>query len=214
MNNQIMCFCTCSINDKEHYLQNIKKWKNQILENFENVDLKVFSDGIIEQKIDGVEIISLQPTLGRKTSGCFPGWKRSFREACKYFLNSNYKYLWHIENDILINKEKHDSVNNIKSYLMKQGLYTSHAQPYGFLQTAFMILNDKKFLEEMVEFYEDENNLNENIMFENSKMSKYQCEIPFKSIRFDSPRLREKAKHNTKQYDYFAQYKYNGKYIS
>ena len=211
-NNQILCFCTCSKNNKEHYLKNIKHWRNQILSNFDNIDLVVFSDGTIEQQIDNVKIINLEPCLGRPTAGGghFPGWKRSFIQACKYFLNNNYKYFWHIENDIKLNIEfNKDCINNIKSYLYSDGLYISFCKQYSFLQSAFMILNDKTFIKQMIEFYNFNQILNETVCFEASKLRMGNWNIVFNSMRLQNQFFVNIAKKDLSKFDYFAQWNYD-----
>lgn len=211
-NNQILCFCTCSKNNKEHYLKNIKHWRNQILSNFDNIDLVVFSDGTIEQQIDNVKIINLEPCLGRPAacSGHFPGWKRSFIQACKYFLNNNYKYFWHIENDIKLNIEfNKDCINNIKSYLYSDGLYISFCKQYSFLQSAFMILNDKTFIKQMIEFYNFNQILNETTCFEASKLRMGNWNIVFNSMRLQNQFFVNIAKKDLSKFDYFAQWNYD-----
>ena len=66
-----------------------------------------------------------------------------------------------------------------------------------------MIMNDRKFVEEVSSFYDDEKNIHQNILFERSKIDKYKFDYVFNSIRLeDQNRYLEAIKG---RYDYFAQ---------
>lgn len=108
-----------------------------------------------------------------------------------------------------INVENPNAINKIKYYLTKNDLYTSWAYPCEFQETAFMILNDKLFIETIMKFYENMNNINENLMFEESLIAKTNFQKPFNSIRLHTEKERTKALNNINYYDYFAQYNWD-----
>lgn len=209
--NEIMVFCTGAQNNGEHYVENINKWKTELLTLFNNVDLKVFVDGNLPE-IDNVEVINNNPILGRITpdGGNFPGWKRSFVTALKYFINSNYKYLVHIENDVKINTNKLNNVETLQKYFQTDGLYISFSHEYHFLESAFMILNDKQFVQELINFYSIQQNINENACFEISKLRQGKCNVVFESIRIEDNLQRiNKILQNPTKYTFYTQYNWN-----
>lgn len=213
--NEILVFCTCAKNNKEHYLNNIKYWRDQLLNNFNNIDLKVFSDGQIQQKIQNVQIIGFQPVFGRDwKKGTFAGWKRSFIQACKYYLNSEYKYFVHIQNDVKFNNVyKLDSIKNIRRYLTMQGLYISQCNQHCFLQSAFMILNDRQFLKQMIQFYDQNKILTQTACFQVSKLKSGNWNKVFQSVRVECDRYTKTANANKQKYDFFCQWNWENPQI-
>ena len=192
--NNLLIACTCAENNAQLYLARIKKWYQQ-LKNIQ-ADFAVFVDGKIDipNDIQNISFYNLMPKLGRKTLDNFPGWKRSFKEELLYA--KKYDYFVHIENDVYI-----QNLDKIISYFYKPGYYMSYSNRYHFPESNLMILNDKYQNQKLIDFYSIDENLHENITFEQQLKKLIQYNIVFTSDRIEGKKDRIKA-----EYDFLCQY--------
>ncbi|MBR4316829.1 MAG: hypothetical protein IKP65_07715 [Alphaproteobacteria bacterium] len=183
-NNRIFCFCTCAEKHHEIYLKRIENWYH-MLKNFnEDIDFFVANDGKISadelNNLNNVNItfFNFTPILGRITCGNFPGYRRSFGQMMNEALNRGYDYVIHIENDVqVINFDK------IRPYLRKKGLYASFNQRYNFIESAFLILNDKNAIETLRDMLNDKTSLYSEVYFEHQLQKMLNFNYPFISYR-------------------------------
>ena len=197
----LMIWCTCAEDNKRKYLKRVAHWYEQINTVFGKFkpDCYVFVDGVIaeQDKIAGPIFVNLTPKLGRSSVDVFPGWKRSLKAALQH--GRAYKYVIHIENDVkILNTDK------IFQYMKEPGMYVGVCKKYGFIETAFMILNDRDVNRRIVAHYSDENNLYEHEFAEEviSRIAGKAC-----NLVFDTDRMEDPDRFNP-NYDFVCQYAY------
>ena len=200
-----MIFCTCSEVNQDIYLDRVKHWKDQFCDI--DADLWVFVDGtiqrdkIIEYGLQKLTFVMFDDSLGRDNSKqcMFPGWKRSFKEA---LIRSNeYKYVTHIESDVLIKNK-----DTLKHYINKPGYYAGYSKVYGFMETAIMILNNKSYNDQIINYLTPQN-INKNEVIEHVLAALFNWNIVFNGERF------ENDVHRIKQdMDYVSQHDWYNKY--
>lgn len=201
-----MIWCTCAENNKLLYLKKISEWYKQAKFIFNEYDVNyyVFVDGEVTEedknKIDknllNIKFINLLPKLGRKSLIKFQGWKRSFKTALQY--GRKYDCVLHIQNDVkILHNEK------ILHYITKPGYYVGYCKTYSFVETAFMILNDKEINEKFIEHYSTPQSFYQNevfeVTFQNIAKGKYQ-------LVFETDRMEGHLQKFNPNYDYICQY--------
>lgn len=199
-NNRIFCFCTCAEKHQDVYLKRIKHWYQMLKDFNEDIDFFVANDGKIEkEKLEfltdiNITFFNLTPSLGRISCGNFPGYRRSFCQMMGEALNRGYNYVIHVENDVqIINYDK------IKPFLKEEGLYASFNYCYNFIESAFLIINDKKSIETLYNMFNDKINLYDNIYFEHQIQRVLKFNYPFISYRKNEQNTIENA-------DFICQY--------
>lgn len=173
-------------------------WYDQVSEIFKDYDADyfVFVDGVVDFKYKSLNVVNIKPHIGRSSNSIFQGWKRSFRYALEF--GRNYDYILHIQNDVkILHTEK------IFQYLTKPGYYIGHCKLHNFVQTAFMILNDKELNQKFIEHYSKVQNLYQNIIFE--FVYQYFANEKYKVV-FETDRLQRPGRFN-QNYDFVCQYK-------
>lgn len=200
----LMIWCTCAENNKEHYLHNVEQWYKQVKLLFDEYkpDYLVFVDGTITQEeankpeFAGLTFVCLTPKLGHRGVGRFDGWRRSFKSALE--MSRMYNHCLHIENDVKI---LHTA--KIFEYIEEDGFFVGWCKMCGFVETAFMILNDKDVNERILKFYSDERNmLGENIPERVvQEIARQDCKLVFETDRVEGNPNRFNP-----NYDYVCQY--------
>ena len=203
---KLMIWCTCAEDNKVIYLKKVSKWYKQVKSIFSNLDpdYYCFVDGEVteEDKINidkdllNLNFVNLLPKLGRTSIIKFQGWKRSFKTALEY--GRNYDYLIHIENDVKILNTK-----NILEYATKPGYYLGHCKTYGFVETAFIILNNKELNQKFIEHFPNNQSFYQNDVFEftfqHIAKDKYQ-------LVFETDRIEGHSEKINANYDYVCQF--------
>lgn len=178
MTSKFAIFCTAAEKDQEKYIARVLHWYDMLWPVFKNdTDFFCFSDGALSSppSRERLRFISFFPALGRKSINVFPGYKRSFGEALRML--EDYEFVMLIENDVKIL-----NFNRVLEFREKPGLYSSIDKKWSFIETGFMILNDREQRKKMKEHFLSEDGINEDTLFE-STLSKYPFEYVFQSRR-------------------------------
>lgn len=203
--NDLMIFCTCSEINKEYYLKRVLNWYNQLNQYINFIPVKpefyVFTDGYIstsdinkiDKKLNNIHWINNLPILGRQNIWIFPGWKRSFQKALE--LGNQFKYLVHIESDILLLQPQ-----KIINYFLKPGYYCGWCNTHKFIESSLMILNDKNNNNILINRYSQQKFLNEKIDFERNLMKMFNW-----NIIFNGDRIEGNKKRFNPNYDFIGQ---------
>ena len=194
MNHDLLIFCTAAEKDSDIYRRRVERWRDQ----FKGVDadLMCVTDGKFP-KIDGVEIIAIQPALGRPSpdSHVFPGWKRSFAEGIMQGIG--YKHLAHVENDVaILNMDKFLKVAT------SQGVHCGWTCIYNFVESAILVLNDKDVACDLAHYVA-------NRLYENRTAESIVFQICTPQISFDGERCEGHCERIKSGHDYIAQYDYD-----
>ncbi len=185
-------FATCAENNQEYYIDRVITWYNLYYPKFgQNTDFYIFVDGQLTTvpQLDGCEFIQLTPKLGRSSIVKFEGYKRSFAEALKFL--QDYEFITLCETDVrLCNFDK------LEEYRFKNGLFSSIDERHHFIETAFMILNDKNARLKMMQYFLQ--NYDKDELFEFYFQYNYNFNYVFTSIR-------DEGLIPNKNYDYICQ---------
>lgn len=162
-NNKCAIFCTCAETNQKYYISRIEKWY-AMLKDIPDTDLFCCVDGNIIEDIpaylrEKIHFIELCPSLGRSSVLKFEGFKRSFGFMMDYL--KGYEFVSHVESDIKI-----INIDKFKKYQITPGLFSAICEKYGFLESAFLILNDKNYRQFLFERYSQKVNIEENNIFE------------------------------------------------
>lgn len=200
-----MIFCTCAETNQDIYLDRVKHWKSQFYDI--DADLWVFVDGTISNDqitkygLQDLTFVMFDNVLGRDNSKhcMFPGWKRSFKEAL--IRSKEYKYVAHIESDVFIKNK-----DTLKQYITKPGYYTGYSNVYRFMETAIMILNEKSYNDQIINYLTTQNIYKDEVI-EHVLSELFNWNVVFKGERF------ENNIHRIKQdMDYISQHDWHNKY--
>ena len=199
----LMIWCTCAEANKACYLLRVAAWHRQLESLFRDrdPDYFVFVDGEVSEKdlagfggeLSGIRFVNITPALGRASCAVFPGWKRSLSHALA--VGRDYRHIHHDENDVAI---LHAS--KIREYLDREGYYAGLCKTYGFMESALMILNDKRQNETLIRHYSSECNLKEDLFFE--IIAPVLCK--FRMV-FDTDRFEGRPERCKQEYDYICQ---------
>lgn len=130
----------------------------------ESVDLFLYNDGPASAALDlkGAKLVTFEQALGRQDVWIFPGWKRSFSAAVGQ-LGEKYKYLAHIESDLIIlDAGRAEFLQHLRSAGYRTG-YTRH---FHFIETGLQILNSKRSRKFFVQRYDNPAALTKSERFE------------------------------------------------
>jgi hypothetical protein len=205
-NSELMIFCTSAEVNFDKYLQNINNWYAMLDMVHDAADFYVGVDGKIPKNIElnkNINFIEFLPKYGLGDiphAKNFAGWKRTYIEMLKMAIEKDYKYVVHIENDVLVlNWEK------IKPLFYTSGLFSSKDSRYGFIESAFQILNDISAIKPIIDYYSNEENFFKSEGFEHLLQSKCNFNYCLNSIRVEGHFPVDKNSTQCKQYDFLAQ---------
>ena len=200
----LMIWCTCAETHKEVYLHRVEQWYKQVRVLFEGYkpDYYVFVDGMLTEQdtnrpeFIGITFICLTPRLGFRGVGRFDGWRRSLKAALEF--SRMYNHCVHIESDVKILHTE-----NIFKYIKEDGFFAGLCKMCNFVETAFMILNDKEVNEKIIAYYSDEKNMlgyniPEQVVW---ILAKNDCKLVFQTDRIEGNPNRFNP-----NYDYVCQY--------
>ena len=198
MQNQGIVFCTSYMDkDPDRYSQWAKYYQKCFLPY--GIDLLMVDDGSKEFKIPNVEIINLQPHLGRESTFVMTGWKRSFFHGLNYAVEKNYKYISHIESDLWIRPER---IKKFIEFFKKENVFlTGNCRTFHIPETAIMVMNNKNANNLLLSKYKNPISWKESSFFE-----RYINEIRDGHF-FSGDRYEDVIKRIKKTDDYIAQIK-------
>lgn len=185
--NKVLIWCTCAEFDQKNYFKRVQVWYKQLKTLNIQADFFVFNDGLIKQDIykkqfQKLNFVYFPKALGRQTIWFFPGFKRSFYYALK--LSKKYTNFIHLQSDAYINKRNIFYDNYLKSNICA---YCQN-QNYNFMQTVFMIINNKDVIDKLIQRYSTLTNLYQDVNFEIEMSKIIPCNILLgKSWRRQSP---------------------------
>jgi hypothetical protein len=194
MKSDLLIFCTAAEQNSDLYRRRVERWRDQ----FKGVDadLMCVTDGKFP-KIDGVDVVAIQPPLGRPSpdSHVFPGWKRSFAEGIMQ--GQEYRYLAHVENDVVIL-----NMARFLSFAKTDGVHCGYTHIYNFIESAILILNDKGRASELAHYLAHR-------LYENRTAESIVYQICTPQISFDGERYEGHCERIKPGHDYIAQYDYD-----
>lgn len=195
-NNKFAIFCTAAEHNQEKYIARVLHWHDMLYPVFRaDTDFWCFVDGTLKDapERENLRFVSFSPALGRKDMNVFPGYKRSFGEALRML--DEYDNLMLIENDVKVFNFK-----RVLKYREMPGLYSSIDRKWHFIETGFMILNDRKARDMLKTYYLSEDGIYEPCLFETT-LSKYPFQYVFQSRRAEGSQI-DLSKENL---DYICQ---------
>ena len=130
---------------------------------FPNYDFWFYNDGPvldIERPIFkefNCDIKFSLPYLGRQGNIQYPGWKRSMRDALTLALN--YDRVIYIESDFYIRPKY---IDLYRTYFEKDGTYSVWCKNHNWMETSFVIFNDKNIVQQLVNLFSSDEELHRN----------------------------------------------------
>lgn len=179
---EIALFCTCAENNQDKYVNRVLGWRGRLDFLKDLVDFYTVVDGELtsenKDRLRNLTVLEIRPALGRKNLNQFCGWKRSYGTMLSY-LTQRYKYITHIENDVLIRNQ-----DKLLEYLTKPGLYSGWCHRFNFIEAAFQILNDAEAVNRLGAKFTDPRWYNGRECFE-TELGKEPFQYPFSCMRLE-----------------------------
>lgn len=211
-------YLTCCEYNQNHYYSKIVNWFNNIKLYFDDsYKIKIYNDGRINEASNdflkslltemnnthNVEWIELMPKLGRKSVIEFPAYLRSFRYMLEDSIINEYDNVLLIENDVFITQRGFD---RLSSYLNTKGMFCGFTHKWKFIETAFMLMNDKNSRLKLYNYFINESTWNNKVIFENILTGLVDFDHVFCGERFEGT---QKIFDKRNIYDYISQFNWD-----
>jgi hypothetical protein len=166
------------------YIKRYANWINYYGLSFPKYDLILGNDGGEENSPIAEEVLKLVddlvkprvkfyyhgPFLGRLNHCIFPGWRRSFREILNRSDKDGYDKIIFIETDLYIRKK----YVNKYTELFDEDIYCAgFSEQHAMMETSLQILNDKKIRKEIIDFFNNSEELMSNICAEPQMQARF-----------------------------------------